>query len=114
MNKFSLHLYETSSGRKIVSEFIKSFSFTEITKIQNCMNLLKEHGLYLLNTPLVKKLNKLPPIYELRIKTFQAIRLLFYFYKPNIFIMLHGFIKKTNKIPLKELKIAIKRSKNFI
>ncbi|PIQ72422.1 hypothetical protein COY13_02790 [Candidatus Roizmanbacteria bacterium CG_4_10_14_0_2_um_filter_36_35] len=52
-------------------------------------------------------------LYELRVKTSVQIRLFFAYVPPNIFLILHGFIKKTNKIPLKELKIAINRKKEF-
>lgn len=113
MNNFKVYLYETSSGRKVILEFIHSFPDVVITKIHNDLDLLKDYGLRLLSTPLVKKIYNKPPIYELRIRSTVEIRLLFSIYKPNVFFILHGFIKKTNKTPLKDLNLAIKRSKEF-
>ena len=46
-------------------------------------------------------------LFELRIRGRQEIRILYTFYRSQI-ILLHGFIKKTPKIPPKELKIAAK------
>ena len=114
MNNFGVNFYETSSGRKIISDFINSFSHVQITKIHNDLDLLKDYGLKLLNTPLVKKIYKKPSIYELRIKTKVEIRLLFYFHKPKNFVVLHGFIKKTNKTPRKDIELALKRLREFI
>ncbi len=114
MSSYELFFYKTSSNREIVLEFINSSPYIELTKIHNDLDLLGELGLKLLVTPLVKKIYSNPRIYELRVKSRREIRLLFSFYRPNRIVFLHGFIKKTNKTPIKELRIAIKRSKEFI
>ena len=113
MEKFKIVLYETTSGRKIVSDFIESFEDLIKTKIHNNLDLLEEYGLKLLSSPLVKKIHQDPSIYELRIKSKLEIRILFYFYKPNYFIILHGFVKKTKKTSRKDIKLAGKRFKEF-
>lgn len=51
-------------------------------------------------------------LFELRIKAQEGISRVFYcVIKRNTIVMLHGFIKKTQKIPSKELKIATERLK---
>lgn len=114
MSCFNILLYQTSTKRKIILEFIHSFSDLVITKIHNDLDFLEKYGLKLLRTPLVKKIHRQPSLYELRIKTKAEIRLLFYFSKPRTFIILHGFVKKTNKLPIKDLKIALKRVREFM
>lgn len=51
-------------------------------------------------------------LFELRIKAQEGISRIFYcVVRKNTIFMLHGFIKKTQKIPKKELKIAMERLK---
>ena len=51
-------------------------------------------------------------LFELRIKAQEGISRVFYcVIKKNTIVMLHGFIKKTQKVPSKELKIATERLK---
>lgn len=111
---FKLYFYQTSSKREVVTDFILSFTELEITKIHNDLAQLSQFGLQLIATPLLKKIYQNPALYELRIKTIREIRLIFYFCKPNTFVILHGFVKKTNKLPKKELDITIKRAREFI
>lgn len=106
-------LYKNAGGKEIIADFIDSFSFVTIDKIRSDIRLLKEYGLLLLSTSKVKKMAGVSHLYELRIKASVHIRLFFAYVPPDIFIILHGFIKKTNKTPLRELKIAINRKKEL-
>ena len=63
---------------------------------------------------LSKKIVAVDNLFELRINGKNAIVRLFYCYRKNrIIIILHGFVKKTQKIPRRELKIAIDRKKEL-
>jgi len=75
------------------------------------MELLKTFGLQL-KEPYVKYIgNKL---YELRVRDADGIyRVLYFVSADRRFVMLHGFKKKSQKIPAKELAIAKKRMKEF-
>ena len=110
---YKIFFYKTTHGKELITDFIDSFSNKIIIKIRSDIRLLEEYGLSLLSTSKVKKLANSPDLYELRVKSTIQIRFLFVFIKPNIFLFLHGFIKKTNKIPSKEIKIAISRLKEF-
>ena len=63
-----------------------------------------------LGMPFTRSLNK--GLFELRIKAKEGISRIFHCtVKNNEIVMLHGFIKKTQKSPQKEIKLAIKRMK---
>lgn len=63
-----------------------------------------------LGMPFTRPLNK--GLFELRIKAKEGVSRIFYCtVKNNKIIMLHGFIKKTQKTPVKEMDLAIKYMK---
>ncbi len=111
---FTIYFYKTSIGREIVLSFIESLDLETKAKVRNGIRLFQEYGLELLNTQWIKKVNRYPSIYELRIRSKLEVRLLFFAMPSNIFVFVNGFIKKTNKLPQRELLIAIKRTKEFI
>lgn len=110
---YKIFFYKTSSGTEIVTDFIDTLSNKTILKIKFEMRLLENYGLSLLTTSKIKKLSGFSNLYELRIKTRVQIRLFFSFVPPHSFLILHGFIKKTNKTPLHEIKTAVNRQKEF-
>jgi phage-related protein len=59
-----------------------------------------------LTLPHSKKIDN--EIYELRIRGRQEVRFFYAFQKANI-ALLHGFIKKSDKIPQREINTAINR-----
>lgn len=75
--------------------------------IQDSIDLLEKFGPKL-GTPHVKKISG--SLFELRISGGQEVRIFYSFHKSQIFL-LHGFIKKTQKIPWKEIKIAFQKQK---
>lgn len=101
-----IELYQKENGEVPVSDFIKSLDNKKLqAKAYSDIKLLQEHG-YNLHEPYVKPIkgreNK--GLYELRIKFASDIARIFYFtYIDNKFILLHGFIKKSQDIPKKEL-----------
>lgn len=78
-----------------------------INKINNYFDLLSRHGLYL-GKPYIKKLDS--NIRELRPIRY---RILFFQYG-NKFVMLHWFLKKTNKTPKNEIELAINEMKDYL
>ncbi len=54
-------------------------------------------------------------LYEIRVQQSTNIYRIFYFaYTGQRFILLHGFQKKTQKTPNKEIELAEKRRKEFL
>lgn len=113
MEKYSLQLYKSSSGRQVIEEFIYAQDPKTRLRIRNGINLLKRYGLSLLQTKWVRKIYNDPGLFELRIKSDKEIRLIFVSYERS-FIILHIFIKKKQKLPREELKVALTRIKEFI
>src|SRR3989344_5051017 len=94
--------FETARGEKIVKEFIKSFGGSTISKIASEVDLLKDNGPFL-GMPYSKKLTK--DLYELRVRGKQEIRIIYGFVGKTVYL-LHAFVKKTQKTPIKEIETA--------
>lgn len=76
------------------------------------IEFLTERGV-LLKEPYTKQIKD--KIRELRVKDKQgAIRILYFTYTGKRFILLHGFVKKTDKTPVREIEIAEKRMNDYI
>ncbi|MCX6751360.1 MAG: type II toxin-antitoxin system RelE/ParE family toxin [Candidatus Nomurabacteria bacterium] len=86
-------------------DFLTSFDDDLVTKVFGLLEILDELGVHL-GPPKLKKITK--EIYELRIIGKVSIRILCSFLNSKIYI-LHAFIKKSQKIPRKELEKAIHR-----
>ncbi|MDP3982910.1 MAG: type II toxin-antitoxin system RelE/ParE family toxin [bacterium] len=76
--------------------------------------MLEKHGLRLLAVNTVKKIHSSPSLYELRITGSTQVRLLLMQYDKQTFLILHGFVKKSNKLPEKHYKLALRRTKEYI
>ncbi|MBF8250120.1 MAG: hypothetical protein HW400_721 [Candidatus Levybacteria bacterium] len=110
-DKWSVKVYESCSGDKPVEVFIKSLEEKARLKVSRTLDLLEEFGLegaY----PHVKKLTG-TPIWELRILGADSIRIFYITITGRIFLLLHGFKKKTQKTPSKEIAIATRRLNDY-
>ena len=75
-------------------------------------NLIAEHGLNNVGQPYVKYLEQ--GLWEIRLKGRDGIsRALYVTAKPKRVIVVRVFIKKTQKTPRKEIKLALKRAKEI-
>ena len=88
-----------------VEKFIQSLEKNTIARVIHTIELLEKFGNEL-GMPHSKMVWR--GIFELRINGGQNVRI-FYAFSKNKAILLHGFIKKTSKIPKKEIDTAIKR-----
>ena len=74
--------------------------------------LITEHGLENLGEPYVKHIEK--ALWEIRLKGKEGIsRALYVTAKPKRVIVVRVFIKKSQKIPRKEIKLALKRAEEI-
>lgn len=92
-----------------LEKFIKSLEKETIAKVLRVVDLLELFDRNL-KLPHSKKITR--DIFELRIRGSQEIRILYVFHGSDI-ILLNGFIKKSQKIPRKEISIAIQRMKTL-
>lgn len=88
-----------------VEKFIKDLQENTIAKVLRSLDLLEKFG-HELKAPHTKKIRK--DIFELRIRGQQEIRIFYSFHKKEI-VLLHGYIKKSEKTPLREIEVVIKR-----
>lgn len=102
--KWKILLYSTEQGNSPVKDFILGLDFKTQSKIRNTLNLLQDFGTSL-SSPHVKKLVG-SQLWELRILGTDNIRIFYITISQKTFLLLHGFKKKSNKTPLKEIKVA--------
>ncbi len=96
----------TAGGREPIAEFLDSLSVKERTKALRVIRLLEEFGPRLgmpHGKPIAGNLRELRAVFGGK-----AIRL-FYTKLKDEYIILHGFIKKSQKTPTKEIKTADER-----
>lgn len=105
--------YYTKENSCPIHDFLKTLPKKDLAKILREIDLLAEYG-YKLGMPHVKKMKGTDDIWELRIKISSNNYRVFYFtLKENTYLMLHAFLKKSNKTPSKELNTAIRYKKDF-
>lgn len=112
MENFKLIAYEKENGEVPVEEFLNSVNPRMRAKIYGMMEILQEKG-NMLREPYSKHLED--GIFELRCKFGSNItRVLYFFYYEGKIVMTNGFVKKTQKTPKEEIKIAKDRRRDFI
>ena len=100
---WNVKFFQNARGESPVEDFIKAQDERTYAKILTAISLLKQGGPFL-KPPFIKKLQD--KLYELRISGASAIRI-FYTMRTEEYFLLHGFKKKSQKTPPKELKIAM-------
>ncbi len=90
-----------------IVKFIEGLDKSNHAKVSHCFDLLKEFG-NRIGLPHSKKVTK--DFYELRISGQVAVRL-FYIFHGDEAVIIHGFIKKTQNMPQRELAIAVRKLK---
>ena len=90
-----------------LEKFIKSLQKPTIAKVLRTIDLLERFG-QKLGPPHTKKISA--HLFGLRVSGRQEVRIFYSFHKSQIFL-LHGFVKKSQKIPRKETKIAFQKLK---
>jgi phage-related protein len=114
--KWTIELYEKENQECPVLIFIQSLPPKHRAKIEREIDLLEEFGVNL-TYPHTRKIesDKYKGLWELRIQFASDISRIFYFiHLGNTFVLLHGFLKKTNKTPTKELNLAQKYMQDYI
>jgi phage-related protein len=103
-----IEFYRKENGKSPVWEFINDLHPKFQAKAIRQIEMLEQFGTDL-KEPYVKPINgdECKGLWELRIKFANDISRIFYFMPVgNCFVLLHGFVKKTDKIPKKELEMA--------
>lgn len=101
--------YRSETNIEPVREWLKLLSKEDKTIIGQDIKTV-QFG-WPLGMPLVRKIDA--NLWEIRIKLAQTIARIFFTVDNHTMILLHGFIKKSQKTPSKELEIAQKRLKQI-
>ena len=112
---YKIELYEKENGDVPVLEAIKSMDPKMQAKIYREIDMLEEFGREL-REPYTSKIEgkKFSDLWELRIKQAKNIFRVFYFtYVGDTCVLLHGFQKKSQKTPKKELELAKNRMEDY-
>ena len=104
--------YFIINNQNPVKDFIDSLPTQNKTKIFRLFQTIEEYGLNSV-LPHIKKLSN-TSLYELRILGKDSIRIIYLTPNKQNIVILHGFIKKTQKTPQKELNTALKRYQQYI
>lgn len=104
-------LYRTVPGDTPINDFILELDLKAQSKVRDMIKMLQEFGVRL-GLPHVKKLTG-TELWELRIVGGDSIRILYITISGRNFLLLHGFKKKKDKTPPKEIKIAQDRLTEF-
>ena len=109
---FEVLFYEKEDGTRPAEEYLLSEDIKIQAKMDREILLLEEFG-NLLRNPHSESLGD--GIFELRCKQSSNItRALYFFYTGKKIIVTNGFVKKTQKTPPNEIKIAKKRRDDWI
>jgi phage-related protein len=104
--------FTTSAGGKPVEEWVRSLTPEGRAAVGMAVRLLGQHGTGL-EMPRARFLDD--GIWELRTQTSDGIqRILYFHWFGRTFGLLHGFTKKTRKIPSSELELARERKRTWI
>ncbi len=107
MGKHAIYFYKDKNGKEPVLEYLKELlsqngkdNRIKAAKIQDYINILSEHGTKI-GEPYIKHIEG--EIWELRPL---RDRIFFVAWVNNSFVLLHHFMKKTQKTPNKEIEKA--------
>ncbi len=110
--KFTVEFYEKENGEIPVINFIDSLEPKMGAKVLSLIEILEEKGNQL-RLPYSECLED--GIFELRCKFGSDItRTLYFFYEGANIILTNGFVKKTQKTPTQEIKLAKLRRTDYL
>jgi len=114
LGRWEIEYYKTATGRVPVAEFVDDLPPQAKAKYIRALGLLEEYGL-LLREPWVKSIHGIPKLRELRFTAFGDIYRFFFFpVTGRKLILVHGFKKKGQETPRRELQTAEARMKDYI
>ena len=103
--------YTTSSGENPTEKFLDSLQKQDKAKIIRILRYVEVYGLITV-LPHVKKLSS-TPLWEIKILGKANIRVVYVTLQEDSILLVHGFSKKKQKTPAKDIDLAINRMKDW-
>lgn len=111
MTDFEVVFYEKENGEIPVEEFLNSLNLKMRVKMYGLLVILQEKGNQL-REPYSKHIED--GIFEIRCKFGTDItRILYFFYFDGKIVLTNGFVKKVQKTPKEEIRLAKERRADF-
>ena len=111
MAEFEIIFYEKENGDSPVEDFIRSLDVKMRAKMVGLLELLGVKG-NCLREPYSKAIDD--GIFEIRCKVGTNItRVLYFFYFEGKIVLTNGFVKKTQKTPPDEIRLAKERRADY-
>ena len=105
--------YKTRNGNDPVKKFLNSLTDKQAKKVAWVLRLIRD--LNFIPKEYLKKMVNTNDIWEVRIQSSKDIfRILCFFDKGNLIVLTNAFVKKTQKTPIKEIKLAEKRKQDYL
>lgn len=109
---WEIEFYRDKNGKEPLTEFLNDLPAKTRAKVVKLIDILAEYGV-LLKEPYTRQIKG--KIRELRVKdNLGHLRVLYFTFTGRRFVLLHGFLKKTDKTPEREIELAEKRMKDFM
>ena len=109
---WTVEYYMDARGREPVANFIDSLPVEVQAKILRLIDLLADYGV-LLKEPYTRQIRG--KLRELRITAKSGeIRVFYFAFAEGRMVLLHGFVKKARRMPIRDIEIAEKRLDDFV
>lgn len=108
----AVYYYTTPAGDNPFDKFLDSLSDQEQRKVIRILTNIETYGLTTA-IPHIKKLTG-TPLWEIRILGQNNLRIFYATVVKDSIIVLHGFTKKSQMTPPKEIETAINRLNNWV
>jgi len=112
MISFTVVFYELPNGDSPFKDFLTSLDVSMRAKAVGLLQILQKNG-NKLREPYTKSIGE--GIFELRVQSGNNIsRILYFFYTGGTIVVTNGFIKKTKRTPIKEIRLAKKYRRDYL
>jgi len=109
---WEIEYYQSADGGFPVKDFIDSLDVKAKAKVARTIDLLEEFGIDL-GMPYAEHIEG--KLWELRIRlSSNRYRIIYFLDEGRAFVMLHGFVKRTEKISKVDLATARKRLSGYV
>lgn len=99
--------YTTMAEKSPFQDFLDSLTIKQQRKITRVINYIESYGL-IFAIPHIKKLTG-TPLWEIRVLGQDNMRVFYATLFSDSILLLHGFVKKTQQTPSKEINTALDR-----